>query len=128
VIYIREAHPTDGWQVPANVREKILLADPKTLAERRKVAQEFAAQFKVSLPILVDTLDDLVEKAYAAWPDRVYVIAADGKIAYKGAIGPAGFKVGEVPPVLDTLLGVADTLADAPSPLAPLPKAGGGVP
>jgi hypothetical protein len=107
-MYIREAHPTDGWQVPANVQEKILITDPKSLEERRKVAQDFASQFKVSLPILVDTLDDQVEKAYAAWPDRIYVIDAEGKIAYKAAIGPAGFKVAEVPPVLDKLLAGAE--------------------
>ena len=27
VVYIREAHPTDGWQVPANVRAGILVLD-----------------------------------------------------------------------------------------------------
>jgi Iodothyronine deiodinase len=104
VIYIREAHPIDGWQVPINVKEKILIADPKTLEERRKVAKEFAAQFKVTLPICVDTLDDQVEKTYAGWPDRFYVIDAEGKIAYKGDPGPAGFRVADVPPELDRLL------------------------
>ncbi len=105
-MYIREAHPTDGRQAQANVQEGILIKDPKTLEERQKVAQEFAAQFKVSLPILVDTIDDQVEKAYAGWPDRIYVIDAEGKVAYKGGPGPQGFRVAEVPPVLDKLLGV----------------------
>src|SRR5947208_499625 len=100
VVYIREAHPTDGRQVPINVKERILVPDPKTLEERQKVAEEFAEQFKVSIPILVDTLDDKVEKAYAGWPDRMYVIDAKGKIAYKGGPGPGGFKVKDVPPVL----------------------------
>jgi hypothetical protein len=104
-MYIREAHPTDGWQVPVNVRDKILIPDPKTLAERQKVAKDFAAQFKVSLPILVDSLDDQVEKAYAGWPDRFYVIDSEGRIAYKGGPGPGGFKVQDIPPVLDKLLG-----------------------
>lgn len=104
MVYIREAHPTDGRQVVANIRENILIADPKTLEERRKVAQEFAKQFKVSLPILVDTLDDRASRAYAAWPDRIYVIDAQGKIAYVGGPGPRGFRVEEVPPVLDRLL------------------------
>ena len=40
----------------------------------------------------------------AAWPDRVYVIDAAGKVAYKGDPGPRGFKVSEVPQVLDKLL------------------------
>ena len=104
VVYIREAHPTDGWQVPANERDKILIKDPTTLAERKEVAREFAKQFKVSLPILVDPLEDPFEAAFAAWPDRIYVLGADGKVAYKGAPGPRGFKVGEVPGVLRKLL------------------------
>lgn len=103
-MYIREAHPTDGWQVPQNTRDKILFEDPKTLVDRRKVAAEFAKQFKVSLPILVDPIDDPMEKSFAAWPDRIYVIDADGKIAFKGAPGPRGFKVDEVPPMLRKLL------------------------
>lgn len=96
----------------ANVQDKVLVQDPKTLEERQKVAQDFAAQFKVSLPILVDTIDDQIEKAYAGWPDRIYVIDAEGKIAYKGGPGPRGFQVAEVPPVLDKLLGIT-----TPSPL-----------
>ncbi len=104
MIYIREAHPTDGRQVPQNERDKILIKDPTTLEERQAVAKDFAAQFKVSIPICVDTLDDRVGKAYAGFPDRIYVVDAAGKLAYVGAPGPGGFKVQEVPGVLDRLL------------------------
>jgi len=45
-----------------------------------------------------------MEKDYAGWPDRLYVIDGDGKIAYKGAPGPRGFKPDEIPAVLDKLL------------------------
>jgi hypothetical protein len=85
----------------------VSIADPRTLQERQEVAREFAAQFKVSLPVLVDTIDDQVDLAYSAMPDRIYVIDARGKIAYKGRPGPSGFRVPEVPPVLDKLLGVS---------------------
>jgi hypothetical protein len=108
VVYIREAHPTDGRQVPANVREGILIEDPKTLENREKVAREFASQFKVSLPILVDTIDNALEKGYTAWPDRIYIVDDKGNIAYKGGPGPRGFRANEVPPVLDRLLGVKE--------------------
>jgi type I thyroxine 5'-deiodinase len=103
-VYIREAHPTDGRQVPQNVKDKVLVADPKTLDERNKVAKDFVKDFKVSLPVLVDTIDDAVGKAYSGWPDRLYVINAEGKLAYVGGPGPGGFKPAEVPPVLKTLL------------------------
>jgi hypothetical protein len=103
VMYIREAHPTDGRAVPNN---KFKITDPKTLEERQKVAREFAESLKLSLPVLVDTLDNQVEKAYAGWPDRLYVIDAAGKIAHKGAPGPGGFRpaVMAAPAVLDKLL------------------------
>jgi hypothetical protein len=103
VIYIREAHPTDGAQVPQNQKDKILVKDPTTDAERAQVAEDFAKQFKLKLPILLDTIDDTMEKAYSSWPDRLYVIK-DGKIAYKGEPGPRGFKPQELPKVIDQLL------------------------
>lgn len=85
---------------------KFQLTDPKTLEERRKVAKEFADRLKVSIPVLVDTVDDRVGKAYAGWPDRVYVIDAEGKVRLKGAPGPLGFvpAVKGAPTVLDELL------------------------
>ena len=92
---MREAHPDDGWQVPANKKDNLVFNDPTTIEERRNIAQEFAEQFEVTLPILVDTMDDKAEAAFAAWPDRIYVIDKNGKVAYKGKPGPFGYKVDE---------------------------------
>ena len=89
--------------MPQNERDKVLVKDPTTIAERKQVAKDFATQFKVSLPILVDPMDDPFEAAFAAWPDRIYVFDAAGKVAYKGQPGPRGFKVDEVPGVLKRL-------------------------
>lgn len=103
VIYIREAHPTDGWVVPNN---KFLLKDPKSIEERQKAARDFANQMKLTLPILVDTLEDPVDKVYAGWPDRVYILDKAGKIVHKGATGPGGFgpSIREAPALLERLL------------------------
>ena len=90
--------------MPQNELDKILIKDPTTLDERLKVAKEFAEQFKLSLPILVDPIADPFETAFAAWPDRIYVLDGAGKVAYKGQPGPSGFKVNEVPPVLEKLI------------------------
>lgn len=99
VIYIREAHPN-----PKTV------ADPKTIDERRKVAREFAEDVELSIPILVDTIDDQVNRDYAGWPDRLYVIDAGGKVALKGKPGPGGFSpaVRAAPAVLDRLLSISE--------------------
>ena len=102
VVYIREAHP----DMPRN---KFNIPQPKTLEERQKVAREFAEALKLSLPIFVDSMEDEVGKAYSAWPDRLYVIDAEGKIALKGGVGPRGFSpaVKAAPGVLDKLLEAA---------------------
>ena len=103
LVYIREAHPTDGWALPKN---KFQITDPKSEEERRKVAREFAAQLKVTIPILVDTIDDKVESVYNGWPDRIYIVDQEGRIAHKGNPGPGGFQpsVKQAPGILDKLL------------------------
>jgi len=87
LVYVREAHPTDGWALPKN---QFQIRAPQSIEERRQVAQAFAAKLKVSIPILVDTLDDQVEKTYASWPNRMYVLDAEGRIVDKGSAGPGG--------------------------------------
>jgi len=91
MVYIKEAHPTDGWQVPQNERQGVLVKDPKTIEERNKVAAQACAMLKIKLPCLVDGMDDAANKAYAAWPDRIYVVDREGKIAVMGGPGPGGF-------------------------------------
>lgn len=92
MVYIREAHPVDGWQVSANRREKILVLQPDSFDARAEVCQEMCTKLELTIPAVIDTLDDTVNKAYSAWPDRLYLVGADGKVAYKGGPGPAGFK------------------------------------
>lgn len=91
MIYIREAHPSDGWVAPANTRAGIEVKDPKTHSERTDVAKRACSTLKIKIPCLVDDVDDAVNRAYAAWPDRLYIVDTAGKIALAGAQGPRGF-------------------------------------
>jgi Ni,Fe-hydrogenase III small subunit len=59
---------------------------------------------KLTIPVLVDDMKDTVSKAYNAMPDRLFILAADGTIAYRGERGPRGFKVQEMEEALKTLL------------------------
>lgn len=45
---------------------------------------------------VVDDADNRVNAAYASWPERLVIVDVEGKIAYKGAPGPWGFKPSEV--------------------------------
>ena len=92
IVYIQEAHPTDGWQVPQNVDEDVLFATPTSLDEREGVAEACAIKMKLTIPTLVDDMENTTDADYAAKPDRLYFIGADGRIAYKGPPGPFGFK------------------------------------
>ena len=57
---------------------------------------DFRQKDKLTMPTLIDRADNQVNQAYGAWPDRLYVVGVDGKIAYQGGPGPGGFKVAEV--------------------------------
>ena len=107
VVYIREAHPEDGWVLSSNRDEGILVADPRTAAERGEVAVACSLRFELELPVRIDGVDDEVGRRYGGWPDRLYLIGKDGNIAYQGGEGPFGFKAEELEAAIERELVVA---------------------
>jgi len=95
-VYIHEAHPTDGWQLESNVDAGIELSQHGSLDERREVAGACCAHLALTMPVLIDGMDNAVERAFNAWPERLYVISAGGQILYQGGKGPYGFDPVEV--------------------------------
>jgi alkylhydroperoxidase family enzyme len=95
-VYVREAHPSDGWLMLSNTRVGVETAQPKTYGDRRSVAARCSGLLKPSILLLVDDARDSVGHAYSGMPARLYVIDRAGKIAYKGGRGPFGFKAGEM--------------------------------
>ncbi len=91
LVYVREAHPTDGRQVPDNIRDGALVATAKSQQEKDEHADVCVTKLDIHFPTVVDRMDNRVEMAYAGWPDRLYLVGKDGRIAYKSAIGPQGF-------------------------------------
>lgn len=91
VVYIQEIHPTDGWQVPANVRDEVLYAQPTTADERAELAGVCMLDLKFEMPLLLDGMDNDTDTKYAALPEHLYLIDAEGTIAYRSEIGPWGF-------------------------------------
>lgn len=92
VVYIREAHAVDS-PAPMGGDGAPLVEDPRSLHERQEVAQVCMTRLALEpMPALVDELDDAVNQAYQAWPDRLYLIGTDGRLVYAGEPGPFGFK------------------------------------
>ncbi len=96
VVYIQEAHSTDGWQIEINEQEEVLFEQPKSAEEREAVAGACAISLKLSIPTLIDEMTNEVDRAYAALPDRLYLIDAEGRIAYRSEPGPMGFRPQEL--------------------------------
>ena len=105
IVYIREAHPEDGWVLADNRREEIAVVDPVSLAERADAAEACALRLETRIPILLDDVDDEVASAYGGWPDRLYLIGRDGRIAFQGGEGPFGFKPEELARAIEVELG-----------------------
>jgi hypothetical protein len=92
VVYIKEAHPEDGWVLGRNRRAEVSVQDPTTDQERGEVAQTCLVRMRIGIPVLIDGIDNAAASAYGGWPDRLYLIGRDGRIAFQGGEGPFGFK------------------------------------
>ncbi len=115
-IYIREAHPIDGWWLGRRLTKGIIRRifpypkasmdhyDPKTIEERRAVAGECETALQYGIRTYVDEMDDRVNKAYAAWPTRLYLVGLDGKVLYGGGMGPYDFKPAKLKTAIENYL------------------------
>lgn len=122
MVYVREAHPSDGWKMESNKRVGVEVAQPKTYAERTAVAGQCHAMLKPTMPLLVDEINDPVGSAYSGPPARMYVIDVDGKVAYKSGRGPFGFKTGEMEQAL--VMALMERAALQAKPAQPAAAAG----
>jgi hypothetical protein len=95
-VYIREAHPEDGWILPENRRSGVAVYEPVTSEDRLAVASTCAVDLRMRMPMAVDGVDNAVASTYGGWPDRLYLVGRDGTIVYQGGDGPFGFKPAEL--------------------------------
>ena len=105
MIYIKEIHPTDGWQVDENERDGVLHRQHQSFDERVEVGETCITRMALDMPALVDEMDDAVSTAYVAVPERLYLIGRDGHIAYKGGVGPMFFQPKEWEQAITRYLG-----------------------
>jgi hypothetical protein len=88
----------------SNKTDNVVFDQPTGLGERRSVAQSCCSRLSLSMPCVVDSIDNQVDDLYASWPERIFVVEADGEIAYSGKQGPWGFKPQEAERALRRVL------------------------
>ena len=98
VVYIEEAHPTDGWVVPDNV----LISQHRTLEDRLTAAARLTSSpLPANLTVVADAMSNELALAYGGLPDRFYVVH-NGTVAFQGDPGPFGFSSDPVASWLQT--------------------------
>ena len=108
VVYIREAHALDS-RSPNTFGN---VEDPINDAERLAVAGVCMSKTALKgIPAIIDRVDDKVNAAYGAWPDRLYLVGRDGNIAYAGGKGPRDFKPDELEAAIKKELAIKPTAA-----------------
>jgi hypothetical protein len=80
----------------AKDKDNVCYAQPKSLADRVAIANDFTKRFKYPVPFGIDEMSNAANDEYAAWPERLYIIDENGKIAYKGGNGPFKYDPKEV--------------------------------
>ena len=82
----------------------MLVAQHQSMDERIEVGQTCMIKMALETPALVDELNDEVAAAYAAMPERLYLIGKGGQIAYQGGMGPIFFRPAEWEEAIETCL------------------------
>jgi len=89
----------------SNRKDKFVFNQPQSIEERRTLAKLLPERLQYRLRVALDPIQGPAEKAYSAWPERIYVIGKGGRIEYKAEPGPFGFKPDEAEASLKQVVG-----------------------
>ena len=87
----------------SNIKDKIVFASPKSEEERAFLAGACVRKLGLKFPAVLDEFGNSTERAYTGWPDRIYLLDSQGRVAYKSKPGPFGFKPEELSAALSRL-------------------------
>ena len=97
LVYITEAHASDSdWSVPYAKEKNI--TEHMDYGQRCTTADMLLSDKSLTIPTLIDGMDDAVNVLYSALPDRAFVVRTDGRLAVAAKRGPWGL----VPALTDT--------------------------
>ena len=79
-----------------NIKDNVVFASPRNEEERAYVAGACVRKLGIKLPAVLDEFGNSTEQVYTGWPDRLYLIDVQGRVAYKSKPGPFGFHPDEL--------------------------------
>ncbi len=97
-LYIKEAHPEDsvgGYRSSNNAAEGIVINQHIEIEDRAEEAATCVLRLNLKMPMALDDMSNQVEDAYRAFPDRLFLLDAEGRITYHSEQGPFGFLPGD---------------------------------
>jgi len=107
-VYIREAHPEDGWSLSSNtsgetveaatgIKKTVCYMQTHQIAERLQVASDFVAAMGPVLqgiPLVVDDPStNAIDVAFEAPPERMVVVDDQNKVVFASGQGPFQYSI-----------------------------------
>ena len=113
IVYIAEAHPTDGWMYPA-VEQFAYRKQHTQLEDRLVAARALRAKLKDTelaalsataggVPIFADAMNDAASLAFGALPERLAIVL-DGQVRFIGGKGPEEYSMDHAAAALRALV------------------------
>ena len=110
-VYTAEAHAEDGWKLAKQYVNDAEYTDEsdfcfpyaKNIHERTEMAKWLINKKHFAMPVVLDTIEDQLLRAYNSWPIRLYIVH-EGTIAFCGDQGPFGYNPASLDPVLQKLI------------------------
>jgi len=91
IIYIKEAHASDGWKFDGS--QYSFIANHRNIQNRLDAAKIMIEMAKINkISVYCDTIDDHTNHIFRASPERLYVLH-DQKVLYQGQCGPVGYSI-----------------------------------
>ena len=91
MVYINEAHAADGRR-PVDYAKDLEITEHQNYGERCETAERLIKDKELTIPCVIDGMENLVNGAYLAHPDRIFLVRKDGRLAVAGNRGPFGFE------------------------------------
>jgi len=88
LVYISEAHPEDGWQLGINHDQQCVYEQPTDIDARASIAADCIRDRSITMPVVIDDMNDTVNKLYSGSPERLYLIDGEGTVQHRSPPGP----------------------------------------